>query len=330
MKVLFIIGNGFDINLGLKTKYSEFYEYYKSCECLDNNVSKLKKKISSKEENWSDLEFEFGKYTKYIQSVQEFDSIYGDICDNLAIYLENEENSIDWSSLSVGKLKEYLCHPEFGLPDGDKNSIKSFKAALKVEQCHVDIMSFNYTRTIEKILQSDADYKERSPFLLGLQENNSQKILLKSINHIHGYHDNSMVMGVNDISQIGNIEFRENPDILESIVKVECNRAMRHSVDRKFENLIINANIICVFGSSIGITDNYWWKFIGEELLKDKRLIVYMRMDNVIQRNARLYSRKVRETKKIFIEKANFTKEEIDQVTDRIYVGVNSNMFNLI
>ncbi len=30
MKVIYIIGNGFDINLGMKTKYSDFYTYYQT------------------------------------------------------------------------------------------------------------------------------------------------------------------------------------------------------------------------------------------------------------------------------------------------------------
>ena len=29
MNVTFFIGNGFDINIGLKTKYSDFYPYFK-------------------------------------------------------------------------------------------------------------------------------------------------------------------------------------------------------------------------------------------------------------------------------------------------------------
>ena len=28
MKVVYLIGNGFDLNLGLKTSYSDFYTYY--------------------------------------------------------------------------------------------------------------------------------------------------------------------------------------------------------------------------------------------------------------------------------------------------------------
>ena len=42
MKITFLIGNGFDINLGLKTKYKEFVNYYKK---IDYKERKNQKKI---------------------------------------------------------------------------------------------------------------------------------------------------------------------------------------------------------------------------------------------------------------------------------------------
>lgn len=36
MKITFLIGNGFDINLGLKTKYSEFLDYYLDSKKLED------------------------------------------------------------------------------------------------------------------------------------------------------------------------------------------------------------------------------------------------------------------------------------------------------
>ncbi len=42
MNILYILGNGFDINLGLKTRYSDFYKYYIGIESKDENIRKLK------------------------------------------------------------------------------------------------------------------------------------------------------------------------------------------------------------------------------------------------------------------------------------------------
>ena len=61
-----------------------------------------------------------------------------------------------------------------------------------------------------------------------------------------------MVIGVNDKSQIKNEVFRDNRDILEQIVKSDCNQANRNNIGRQFTNKINSANLICIYGSSIG------------------------------------------------------------------------------
>ena len=48
-KHLYIIGNGFDRNLGLKTSYREFYNFYKRQESNDENVIKIKESIAKEE-----------------------------------------------------------------------------------------------------------------------------------------------------------------------------------------------------------------------------------------------------------------------------------------
>lgn len=53
MKITFLIGNGFDINLGLKTKYKDFVNHYKQINYEENtfideknlNEEKQKKNI---------------------------------------------------------------------------------------------------------------------------------------------------------------------------------------------------------------------------------------------------------------------------------------------
>ena len=49
-KVLYVIGNGFDLNLGLKTRYQDFFEYINgdklrtACDIiLDNSIDESKK-----------------------------------------------------------------------------------------------------------------------------------------------------------------------------------------------------------------------------------------------------------------------------------------------
>ena len=69
MVITHIIGNGFDINQGLKTSYKDFYrDYYLKQDSSESVIDELKSAISGDIENWSDLELAIGKYTAHIAS----------------------------------------------------------------------------------------------------------------------------------------------------------------------------------------------------------------------------------------------------------------------
>ena len=45
MALTYVIGNGFDINLGLKTKYSDFYDHYLKQDSPNGNLLRFKSNI---------------------------------------------------------------------------------------------------------------------------------------------------------------------------------------------------------------------------------------------------------------------------------------------
>lgn len=69
MNITFFIGNGFDLNLGLKTRYENFYEYFQMNSNEDNMI---KGWINKKESLWSDLEEALGKSLSKIKENEEF------------------------------------------------------------------------------------------------------------------------------------------------------------------------------------------------------------------------------------------------------------------
>ena len=87
MRVTFIFGNGFDVNLGLKTKYEHFYPtYLKSCEMLSENncIKRFSQKIKGDNyENWSDFEWAFSQNAE--GSHQEIGEIIADFNDKYAV-----------------------------------------------------------------------------------------------------------------------------------------------------------------------------------------------------------------------------------------------------
>ena len=82
MNVAFLLGNGFDLQLGLKTRYENFYEYYSKRPSANELISHLKEHINDYLEgkknrlpdvNWEDLEMALGKYTKELKSYEELE-----------------------------------------------------------------------------------------------------------------------------------------------------------------------------------------------------------------------------------------------------------------
>ena len=106
MDITFLVGNGFDLSLGYKTSYEDFYKWYlnqPTDSSAKSAVDKLKRNISSDIEsglkNWSDFEIGLGKFTQSFKAneVKEFLAAYEDAVLNLNNYLGalSRRNEID-------------------------------------------------------------------------------------------------------------------------------------------------------------------------------------------------------------------------------------------
>ena len=326
MNILHIIGNGFDLNLGLKTSYKDFYDYYKSIESSKNSINNLKTKISNNYKNWSDLELALGKYTEVFKTVDDFDEVFEDIGEHLAEYLIKEESNFDSSEINKVKFYENLVKPEVFLPVADNNKIRKFKSDFPNKTWHVDIVTFNYTRIIEKIIENNKNVK------IGHHISQNFTTILRGIEHIHGYVDDRMVLGVNDVSQLKNEAFHQNVDVLEAIVKQQCNIAYGHTIDNYFKTKIKQADFISIFGASLGDTDNIWWELIGQRI-KEKHIpiIIFTKGEEVISpRIGYKNNRTKRNMREYFLKKTKLTKEEIEIVKDNIFVALDTPMFKEI
>ncbi|WP_375605651.1 AbiH family protein [Flavobacterium davisii] len=327
MNIVHIIGNGFDLNLGLKTSYKHFYEYYKKQESKNDNIKLLKKEIDTNTENWSDLELALGKFTSEITTVEEFEIIRQDIILNLSNYLKSIESSFDLSNVNTHELSIFLSSPHIELRNGDKAIFEELLISLKHEMSSINIISFNYTSILDNLIQNFVD--KTMSFAKAISSNST----IKPVKHIHGLLDERLIIGVNDNSQVSNENFTKEIDFNEAFIKTEYNKASGHLVDDECVDLINNANIICVFGSSLGLTDMFWWELICNKLLKQNcKLIIYHKsfnvegalFDNLITKEIRILK------EKFLSNKSNLTNEEKEIIRQNIYVNVNSNFFNIL
>lgn len=322
MNILYILGNGFDLNLGMKTSYKDFYDYYRTIKSQKESIENLKKNISNNYKNWSDLEYALGQYTEELKTVEDFDDVFEDLGQELSNYLKLEEDKFNPKETNKEIFFKDLVKPEDYLPLADKNIINAYKQKFIETHWKIDIYTFNYTRTIEKIIGEEKNIK------IGNHPRPTSSVTLRGVEHIHGYIDKRMVLGVNDISQLKNKEFQENIDVLEAIVKEKCNKAYRHTIDSQFTNKIKQANLICIFGSSIGDTDNMWWELLGQKLINEIPIIIFTKGEEVIsERIGYKNNRTERKMRNYFLKKTNLSNEDQEKFGHNVYVVLDSLLF---
>ncbi|MBR3872777.1 MAG: bacteriophage abortive infection AbiH family protein [Clostridia bacterium] len=280
MNITFMIGNGFDLNLGLETAYRHFLKHYLSHTDGDSpRVSYFKQKISQDWENWSDVELALGQITKDYtgdDAAIAFMECYDDIFDKLAEYLTNEEKRLDEGALdALGKAMAY----------GLKNWQEGFRPQRKREiDSHIQNFSggftynfiiFNYTRTTDKALSSiEGKTLGRRQHGNTLYENAIGKYI-----HVHGYTDKDMILGVNDESQIANMKIFEkhSPFEADRLIKPTANLMFENGTDSLAHAILQKSDLVYIYGMSLGMTDQIWWERIEKVLSQksDMQVIIY-------------------------------------------------------
>ena len=122
MNITFLIGNGFDLNLGLDTSYKSFIkEYTKDIDNTEDDGSALyyfKKNISRNKELWSSAEEAIGQITAKFKSdeknADDFSNCHSNFCQELAEYLANQMGANVKSEYKVNTLE----NPFYGVYTG--------------------------------------------------------------------------------------------------------------------------------------------------------------------------------------------------------------------
>lgn len=135
MNITFFIGNGFDINLGLQTKYSCFYPYFIEHARAENMIRNW---IDGNEQLWADLEEKLGQELKKV-SEEKLDQFYEDKeeLDRLLIeYLENEQERycFDDEEAIKKEFSQSMTNFFVGLSVNDVDSLKSTMEKYKNEE----------------------------------------------------------------------------------------------------------------------------------------------------------------------------------------------------
>ena len=322
MNILFLIGNGFDINVGLKTRFKDALTSYLKEENKDPRIQKFKKDINNDFENWSDFEKQMGIYTeKYsLTTIDDYCFCIKDFKESLIRYLKNEEEKINFDAKKGEIAKVFnksISNFYDGLTNNSKNILQRIIRTAKSNQnypSYYNFITFNYTHVLDKCLE----IIEKEQFV-------------RTILHIHGDVSKNLIMGVDNLNQIANVELSSNEKLTRTIVKPNINKKLKHLNDKEDVNLIERSDIICLFGLSLGETDKTWWKIVGRWLCADlsRQLVIFNVVNqwNEIHPDEEIENIDAIEEKFCFV--AGFSEKERESIADRIHIAFNTDMFKI-
>lgn len=331
MNIVHLIGNGFDINLGLKTKFRHFYDYYLKQETKFGTIIDFKNELDKNKdiEDWADLELVLGRYAEHFsnKTVLDFRKLLIDIQDNLANYLKTQEIKFELSEEDLNKVNEDLFFPNKYLNQREKAHFMEYKNTYDLGTYGADIITFNYTDTISKMYEYSGKNKQ-----LGVHtfRSNNYSNILNSIEHIHGTTSSNMILGINDVSQLQNEELRKNIKAIRSIVKSEMNKNAGTLRDERCFNLIKGADIICIFGMSLGETDAIWWQAINNKLLNSNATLIIFAVNQGTPEIRDFLSEDDKDDiRNKLLSYSSFSVEQKNNISNRIFVRLNSEMFSI-
>lgn len=335
MNITFLIGNGFDLNVGLETTYSAFLNEYTVVSEEDSELIKFfKTEILEDKDMWSNAEKAFGTATKKFKekgyTAEDFCLCHEDFCVKLASYLLTQEQKINYTALndaiSVGFANGIRGYKK-GFRETETGTITTAEGSFN-GGITFNFISFNYTSVLDlccAAVRSKTSLLGKRSTRTGTYDNQLGKII-----HVHGTVQKDMVLGVNDISQIEDPSLFDGFDeeYINQMIKQKTNEINEENTDQKVYDILKTSDLIYVYGMSVGETDKLWWERICELMAQKTNLHLIIHRydapeDGLIRRTFRLF---INNAKKKFTAYSKFDDSEKKDIENRIHID-RSNIF---
>lgn len=330
MNITFLFGNGFDLGMGMPTRFADFYEVYCKDDASDNeNVRSFKKELKNwlcepdkrkRVEDWADFEKTFGEYsTKFsVDQKQDYLECFEDFVSKFNLYLENVEKCTDFSGVNdLDAVLSKAVRDYRKIRKADRDEIEQFYRKFNAERIY-SFITFNYTRTVDRCFDALKD----------VLKNESYRRVGRLV-HIHGYIEDSMIVGVNDASQIMNSEFASDPVVRETLIKPFQNTLSRTGNEMDMQDVIDKSNIICIYGMSLGDTDKKWWDYLSKWLASSDNhiLIILQHHEKYSSRLPHVQNKYIKPTLEKFLSFSSLPVNEKEKISSKIYIGFNNDVF---
>ncbi len=333
MNITFLIGNGFDVGVGMHSKFSDFLPIY----CVQSlnkptSLQELAMDINNNEEKWSYFEKQLGEYTKkftietrdkMIEQIKDFEQSFIEyiIAQEEVLSYDDEETI---KNVFFNALTSYYKNDNLPLESSEAIT-KQYE--LKIATQHVyNFIIFNYTSIFENCIKC-FDKQVVCKRKVGRDEIHDK---IGKIIHVHGYKNLHPIMGLNDEEQIANKELAKDKKIQKFLIKPQMNKALRMKYDSDSLDLIKHSTIICVYGMSLGETDKKWWSAILDRLNSnsDCQLIIFD-----YDEKYNLFSPYDWLTKEDYIMDKLFSYStgnlNFEKIRTRIHIAVNKTIFKV-
>ena len=335
MNITFLIGNGFDRALGLKTSYTHFYKKYcklvsgveiidKFRKEIDNNI---KSETEQAEKLWSDAELGLAKVTSEY-SIQDFVVCCEDIHERLTEYLGEQDEKFtetdDHFPEIVQLFASHLLSFQQDLTPAEQKIFSEIRDNDKINNSTVNIITLNYTTACDKI------YKvlSKKPLSSWNTSNGARTIKMGQLIHAHGYVDNYPILGVCNPKLIENVEYLDDPAFRALMIKKESIDAVGQTWREDTFSVINKSNIICIFGVSLGESDSDYWEQIAQWLkTADNRHLIIFKFDSNLKSTRISYYQqfvKKQEVQNKFLKYSDYDSDICKKLCERIHVVINA------
>lgn len=278
MNILYILGNGFDLSLGLDTSYKSFLKHYLNSHQpnTDPFIEEFQREVWKNLDTWTDLETHLGEWLDDKKSRDRAIAVHDDLVNELSLYMKNEQERIKPSVKVREQILSNMANVSHHLRRNlDKRDITDYILKYYNNTPHViNTITLNYTDTFERLALQEGEN------VFQCTDNNINFFFNQPI-HLHGTVDEGIVLGVNDEAQVRNKQLVKEDSIRNRFIKTSTiNNVYRTGYEEQAISAIDAAHLICVYGTSFGKTDKRIWNRIVNRVVKNNIQVILFHFGN--------------------------------------------------
>lgn len=342
MNILFLIGNGLDLQYKMKTSYKNFYDDQRAIyeERKTNSTDKRPysnyiykslydeqdKNAVNEKSNWLDLELYIGDLSKKYWETNskdgwdKFVESFEEVETDLFAYLEKEDSKYITDEKQIN-FKKTIDNLLTDLPGAYSAKLRSYIDSSPNISDYVKILTFNYTRVLDRILENSI--KEYNGSLTGT----TYSTVIGEVCHAHGLLNDNPILGVSNETQISDLMEKE---VTKYFVKEKIIEQCRSDNNQRNESLINDADLIIIFGMSLGETDSYIWEKVARKSINSRiPIIIYHYNVNFKQMISSVTIREYDKVVNRFIKNSGVEGEDIEKLHNNILVAINKAIFEI-